>query len=531
MTQDVTLPDAITPDAGYELVSLARDTVERCALTDGLPRPTPDSDRAVLGAPGGAFVTVERGERLRGCCGHVEPDRPLWRVARSAAVDAARNDPRCRPVVPAELDEVTLAVTVLSTPLDVDAPSAAPDAVEVGRDGLVVRGDRRQGVLLPRVAVERGWCPSAFLTATCQKAGLPGDAWRRGEVDVERFTARSFAERTPRGDVVDRPFDGADADGTASDRPADGTASDRGAGSRPGPDQGDGEPVPDGGRPLERGERPPAVAGDFYPDTAAALREEVAACSRHEQGPGPLEDADVDVDPVTGVVVPHAALVASGPVAAHGYAALADGGDPETVVVFGPNHRGFGAEAAVAPHERWRTPLGTVPVDEDLAAAVVERSDVAAFDDRTHTGEHSIEMQLPFLQTVLPEISIVPVALSRPGRERAEQVGRDVAAAVEATGRDAAVVSSTDLTHYEPHGRAVETDEPLVDAIASFDVAAIAEAVEAGHTTCGPWATVAGLTAARELGAREGHRLTYATSGQTAGSRERVVGYCAVALA
>jgi AmmeMemoRadiSam system protein B len=92
------------------------------------------------------------------------------------------------------------------------------------------------------------------------------------------------------------------------------------------------------------------------------------------------------------------------------------------------------------------------------------------------------------------------------------------------------VVSSTDLTHYEPQGQAVETDDPLVDAIASFDVAAIAEAVEAGHTMCGPWATVAGLTAARELGAREGRRLTYATSGQTAGGRERVVGYCAVAL-
>jgi hypothetical protein len=292
MTEHLTLPDAITPDAGYELVSLARDTVERCALTDGLPRPTPDSDRAALGAPGGAFVTIERGERLRGCCGHVEPDRPLWRGVRSAAVDAARNDPRCRPVVPAELDDVTLAVTVLSAPapLDVDAASA-------------------------------------------------------------------------------------------------------------------GEPVPDGGRPLERGERPPAVAGDFYADTAEGIREELAACFRHEQGPGPLEDADVDVGPVTGVVVPHAALAASGPVAAHGYAALADGGAPETVVVFGPNNRGFGAEAAVAPHERWRTPLGSVPVDEDLAAAVVERSDVTAFDDRTHTGEHSIEMQLPFLQHVLPDVS------------------------------------------------------------------------------------------------------------------------------
>jgi AmmeMemoRadiSam system protein B len=417
MTEQLTLPDAGTPEVGCELVSLARDTVERNALTDGPSRPTPGSDRGALGTPGDALVAIERGERLRGRCDHLESDSPPGRFVRSAAVDAARNDPRRRPVVLRERDDVTLAVTVLSAPapLDVDAASA-------------------------------------------------------------------------------------------------------------------GEPVPDGGRPLGRGERPPAVAGDFYADTAEGIREELAACFRHEQGPGPLEDADVDVGPVTGVVVPHAALAASGPVAAHGYAALADGGAPETVVVFGPNHRGFGAEAAVAPHERWRTALGSVPVDGDLAAAVVGRSAVAEFDDRTHTGEHSIEVQLPFLQHVLPDVSVVPIALSRPGRERAEQVGCDVAAAVEATGRDAAVVSSTDLTHYEPHGRAVETDDPLVDAIASFDVAAIAEAVEAGHTMCGPWATVAGLTAARELGAREGHRLAYATSGQTAGERERVVGYCAVAL-
>lgn len=298
---------------------------------------------------------------------------------------------------------------------------------------------------------------------------------------------------------------------------------------RPLPDESesDREPATDGGHPQDTGERPPAVTGQFYAGAAADLREQISECFRNEYGPGPLGEADTGVSgPVTALVSPHAGYPFSGPIAAHGFAALAGSDAPETVVICGPNHRGVGATAAVAPHERWRTPLGSVPVDAGLASTLVEASDLATFDDRTHVGEHSIEVQLPFLQHCLDGTSIVPVCLTRPGPPGAEELGRDIAAAVRRTGRDAVVLSSTDLTHYEDHDTAVAADEPVVDAITALNTDAIAEAVEENHSMCGPWATIAGLTAARELGASDCEQVQYATSGQTHGRTDRVVGYC-----
>ncbi|MFB6151156.1 MAG: AmmeMemoRadiSam system protein B [Haloarculaceae archaeon] len=552
MTDDASFRDDLDRDVGRELVSLARDTVTRCACTDGDPRPTPDAEYDALRANYGAFVTLERGERLRGCIGNVEPDPgdELWEVVRRVAAGAARRDPRCPPVESAELDEITVTVTVLSTPaaVDVDDPTAYPDAVEVGRDGLIVSQGRYEGLLLPQVAVDRDWDAPAFLTATCQKANLPGDAWRRGDVEVERFTARKFAERRPGGDVGVRRFEAARTDdGTRSDGPrtddgarSDGPRTDDGARSADdnadeGARTGDGstgtdERATDGGRPAGTGVRQPSVAGEFYAGTEAGLRRQIDECFAHEYGPGPL-DEQPGGEPPTALVSPHAGYPFSGPVAAHGFAALAGADpDPDVAVVLGPNHQGAGEAAAVAPHEAWRTPLGELPVDGDFAAALVEESAVATFDAGTHAGEHSVEVQLPFLQYCMDDLSVVPVCLTRLGRERAVQLGRDVAAAVERTARDAVVVSSTDLTHYEPHGRAEAADEPVVDAIRSLDVEGIARAVSDGHTMCGPWATVAGLTTAGELGATDGELLQYATSGQTEGRRDRVVGYCSVAV-
>ncbi|MFB6089964.1 MAG: AmmeMemoRadiSam system protein B [Halobellus sp.] len=300
------------------------------------------------------------------------------------------------------------------------------------------------------------------------------------------------------------------------------------SGGPPSHDDGGGtEPVAAGGRPTG-GERDPAVAGRFYARSEDELREQIEECLHHEYGPG-VADGDGD-DLPHAVVSPHAGYPFSGPVAAHAFVTLA-AEDVDTAVVIGPNHEGIGTAAAVAPHDRWRTPLGTVPIDDDLATTFVEDSDVARFDGKTHAGEHSIEVQLPFLQHCLDDVTVVPVCLTRLGRDRAEQLGRDIAGAIERIDREAVVVSSTDLTHYEPHERAVSADEPVIEAIEALDVDSIERAVtEEGHSMCGPWATVAGLVAARERGATEGERLQYVTSGQTEGRRDQVVGYCSAAL-
>ncbi|MEF8774204.1 MAG: AmmeMemoRadiSam system protein B [Halobacteriales archaeon] len=274
--------------------------------------------------------------------------------------------------------------------------------------------------------------------------------------------------------------------------------------------------------------RPPAVAGEFYAGTESPLRDQLADVFDDEYGPGPLESTANDGD-VAGIVSPHAGYPFSGPVAAHGFAALAGRETPDAVVVFGPNHGRAGATVAVAPHDRWRTPLGSMPVDREFAEAVVEESAAATFDRRAHEGEHSIEVQLPFLQYAVGNVPVVPVCLTRAGHDRAVALGEAVAEAAAGLGRDVAVVSSTDLTHYEPHERAVEADDPVVDSVASFDDGAVARAKSEGHTMCGPWATVAGMTATRAFGAAEGERLQYATSGQTGGSDRRVVGYASLA--
>lgn len=520
MMQDKPIPNKIDSTAGRKLVGLARYTIESCAHSETIQTHEPRDVKDELSVTTGAFVTIERGERLRGCCGRVDPSDPLWSVVQKAAVDAALNDPRCPPIEPAEIDAVTVTVTVLSEPtsIDVESPSEYPDAIEIGRDGLMISKDRRQGLLLPQVAADRGWGPNEFLTAACQKAGLPGNAWRRDKVTIDRFTARAFEEHQPDGDIVVHQFDGTTEDTGGSNQ--DGTEIDCGRASD--------ERLTDGGCPVNGSERSPAVAGQFYAKSEADLRDQIANCFRHEYGPGALGETNIGVDEPVLLVSPHAGYLFSGPVAANGFAALAENTGPETVVVFGPNHDGIGAQAAVSPHERWRTPLGTVPIDVELASKITEISDVATFDRRTHVREHSIEVQLPFLQYCLDEVMVVPICLTRPGQDLSEKLGTEVATAISEIDRDVAVLSSTDLTHHEPHQSAVTADEPVVDAIEARDTDAIADLVAGGHSMCGPWSTIAGLTAAIELGACDGTVLRYATSGQTGGSRQRVVGYCSV---
>ena len=140
----------------------------------------------------GAFVTLRVGPELRGCLGHVAPDRPLADLIPGLAVAAAQEDPRFSPVSREELDDVTIEISVLTTARPVDARE--PSAIVVGRDGLIVERGRARGLLLPQVASEQGWGPAAFLAATCQKAGLEPGAWRKPGTRVLAFQADTFEE-------------------------------------------------------------------------------------------------------------------------------------------------------------------------------------------------------------------------------------------------------------------------------------------------------------------------------------------------
>jgi AmmeMemoRadiSam system protein A len=139
-------------------------------------------------------VTLEDVERhdLRGCVGHVEPDRPLGEVIRRVAVSAARSDPRFPPVTEDELHALRIEISVLSEPVRMDP--VVPERLVVGRDGLLVRRGRAQGLLLPQVATEHGFGPEAFLRAVCHKARLPSGSWQEPGTQVFTFTADILAE-------------------------------------------------------------------------------------------------------------------------------------------------------------------------------------------------------------------------------------------------------------------------------------------------------------------------------------------------
>ena len=150
---------------------------------------TRNPQSAILARPGGAFVTLHKRGDLRGCIGHIEPTEPLGTVVPRCAVAACSTDPRFPPIAPAELGEIDIEISLLG-PLE---PIAGPQDIIVGRHGLVVERGWQRGLLLPQVATEWGWDAATFLAHTCQKAGLPRDAWRQGGT-VWRFEAEVFGE-------------------------------------------------------------------------------------------------------------------------------------------------------------------------------------------------------------------------------------------------------------------------------------------------------------------------------------------------
>ncbi|MDA8122978.1 MAG: AmmeMemoRadiSam system protein A [Deltaproteobacteria bacterium] len=169
-----------------ELLAIARRAAVSWVRKGKVPQENPPPGNLV--APGAAFVTLTRKGRLRGCIGYTEASVSLFKTVQECAVAAATEDPRFPPVGPAEVDAIRIEISVL-TPL----AQIRPVEVEVGVHGLLVRKGGRRGLLLPQVAVEHGWDREAFLSAVCEKAGLPRDAWRSG-AELYSFTAEVFGE-------------------------------------------------------------------------------------------------------------------------------------------------------------------------------------------------------------------------------------------------------------------------------------------------------------------------------------------------
>jgi AmmeMemoRadiSam system protein A len=176
----------IEPADRQRLLQLARGAI--VAHLSGLPAPAADPS-PIMDRRAGVFVSLHKGEALRGCIGHIEPDRPLSRAVPSSAIAAASTDPRFAPVTNDEMLELQIELSILG-PLE---RIAGVDEIEIGRHGLLVEHGWNRGLLLPQVAVEWRWDPEAFLSQTCHKAGLPLDAWKAGAT-IWRFEAEVFSE-------------------------------------------------------------------------------------------------------------------------------------------------------------------------------------------------------------------------------------------------------------------------------------------------------------------------------------------------
>lgn len=265
------------------------------------------------------------------------------------------------------------------------------------------------------------------------------------------------------------------------------------------------------------------MAGSWYPDSAPAL---AAAVDRH------LARADRD-DVVLGgelvaIISPHAGLMYSGPVAAHAYRLLR-GRTFDVAVLVGPSHFvGFDG-VAVAPSGGFETPFGVAPIDAACAANLSAAATIVREHPTAHAREHSLEMQLPFLQRVAPHAAIVPLVMGYQTADTAQRLAEALAAVLR--GRRALLVASTDLSHYHDRAAASRLDGTVIDCVSRFDTDALQYAftVQPEHA-CGGGPTIAVMRAAELLGARHSALLAYADSGDVSGDKSAVVGYLAAAF-
>ncbi|GAC1429180.1 MAG: AmmeMemoRadiSam system protein B [Thermoanaerobaculia bacterium] len=266
--------------------------------------------------------------------------------------------------------------------------------------------------------------------------------------------------------------------------------------------------------------RQPAVAGTFYEGDPKRLRAQVQACFGENARTSTKER-------FIGAVVPHAGLMYSGHVAAafYGLAEL-----PARFIILCPNHTGSGHFAAIDREGAWRTPLGDAAIDSELASALMTRTKLLKDDPRAHAREHSLEVQLPFLQELLgSDFTFVPICLGAPSYDMCVNVGNAIAEVIAAAGEPIGILASSDLNHYEDQKETLRKDGLAIDQVLALDPEQLWRVVEQSDVSmCGYIPTTTMLIAAKKLGATRARLLKHATSGDINRDYAHVVGYAAI---
>jgi MEMO1 family protein len=276
--------------------------------------------------------------------------------------------------------------------------------------------------------------------------------------------------------------------------------------------------------------RKAAWAGAFYEANPRDLKRRIRWSYQHQLGPGTLPESLGEDRTIKGLVAPHAGYMYSGPVAAHSYLELAGDGFPETFIILSPNHTGYGSLVSSMTTGAWETPLGLVEIDTELAQEIT-RDSLVDDDPTAHVREHSIEVQLPFLQYLKEDFKLVPITMMMQDLETSREVGEAIYQAVKDIRRDVVVLASTDLTHYKAQEVAAQEDREVLKALGAMDEEAMLQVVEEYNVNmCGYGPVAATLTATRLMGATQAEVLKYATSGETSGNYQEVVGYAAAVI-
>jgi AmmeMemoRadiSam system protein B len=272
--------------------------------------------------------------------------------------------------------------------------------------------------------------------------------------------------------------------------------------------------------------RTPAVAGRFYPGRAAELLRDVRSYTAL-----PRDSPATDRIAAIGCVAPHAGYIYSGSVAGAVYSRVEI---PRHCVILCPNHTGKGQPLAIMANTAWQTPLGQVAADPSLAAALAERFPAVQEDSAAHRSEHAIEVQLPFLQAIQPELHIVPIAVGTSHFEVLRGLGEALAGAI-ADHEDnhpverVLIIASSDMNHYESDAITRVKDGKAIERVLAMDARGLWEVVISEDISmCGFGPTVVMLTAAKLLGATSATLVKYATSGEVSGDFDAVVGYAGI---
>ncbi len=266
--------------------------------------------------------------------------------------------------------------------------------------------------------------------------------------------------------------------------------------------------------------RRPVVAGQFYPASGKMLEKEVRAL---------IPDVSAREDAI-GVVSPHAGYMYSGPVAGKVLGSIKT---KPVYVIIGPNHTGMGARFSLAASDAWQTPLGCVAIEGALAKAILSRSNYMREDSKAHSGEHSIEVQLPFLQILGKDFKIIPIVISCADVKTYRAIGLEIAASVKdlALEGKVAIIASSDMTHYEPRAEAKRKDDLAIEAILRLDEEELDRRVrESDISMCGYAPACIMLAASKALGAKKAKLIDYRTSGDASGDYSSVVGYAGIAV-